>query len=110
MTEVNPPYVPMPLSSVTAFTSANQQIMKTRIKNALKKAFKSTYLYDDGEDGDEVAEKFASTAAGPITDAVVGFVDGCIKSQLITITVPPTVLSPMGPCSGAIAPTFVQIQ
>lgn len=110
MTEVNPPYVPMPLSSVAAFTSANQQIMKTRIKNALKKAFKSTYLYDDGEDGDEVAEKFANTAADPITDAVVGFVDGCIKAQSITITVPPTVASPMGPCSGAIAPAFVQIQ
>lgn len=110
MTETNPSYVSMPFASVAAFTSTNQQIMKTRIKNALKKAFKSTYLYDDGEDGDEVAEKFANTAAGPITDAVVGFVDGCIKAQSITINVPPTVTSPAGPCTGAIAPTFVQIQ
>ena len=50
MTETNPSYVSMPFASVAAFTSTNQQIMKTRIKNALKKAFKSTYLYDDGED------------------------------------------------------------
>lgn len=110
MTEINPPYVSMPLSSTSAYKSTNKQIMKMRIKNALKKAFKSTYLYDDGEDGDEVAEKFAETAAEPLTNTIVDFVEGCIKSQQISIKVPPTVVSPVGPCTGDIAPAFVQIQ
>lgn len=110
MTEVNPPYVQMPLTSVSAFNSANKKIMKMRIKNTLKKAFKSTFLYADGDDGDEVAEKFAETASEPLTNTIVDFVEGCIKAQSITITVPPTVTSPMGPCTGVIAPTFIQIQ
>lgn len=110
MIEVNPPYTPMPFASTSAYKNANKQIMKMRIKNTLKKAFKSTFLYADGEDGDEVAEKFAETASEPLTNTIVDFVEGCIKAQSITITVPPTVTSPVGPCTGAIAPTFIQIQ
>lgn len=110
MTETNPSYVSMPLTSVSAYKSANKQVMKMRIKNTLKKAFKSTFLYADGEDGDEIAEKFAETASEPLTDTIIDFVEGCIKAQSLTITIPPTVTSSVGPCTGSIAPSFIQIQ
>ena len=106
---INAPFVSTPSLGLSAFASANNDILKSRIKNALKDAFKSTYLYGAGEDGDEFAEKFADSASGPIASAISGYVKGCIQSQIIMVN--PTAagwMSPIGPVTGAPASTTLK--
>ena len=81
--------------------STQKQLFKNDVKQALKDGFKATFLLGDGDYGNDIAEKFAEKASGPLVDAIETF----IKSAKITGThalLPTEVVSPMGPCSGAI--------
>ena len=104
------PYVPMPSLGLSTYAGPNKQILKQRIENTLKdaatKALKSTFLYDSGEDGNEIADKFGqamSEAAGNIANAIDGYVRGCIKAQSIQIVPKGTLMSPMGPVTGMLS-------
>ena len=74
------------------------------IEKALKEAFKSTFIYSGGEEGDELASIFAKKGSGPIADAVYDFVTSAsIKGQnamLASVIAPPGMVG--GPCTGAL--------
>lgn len=84
-----------------------------RVAKVFEEALLSTFPDIDGDNGaNDIASDFgklcakglASALAQPITDAV----DAYVKEIGIIIT-PTTLISPMGPVSGVIQPTDVQI-
>lgn len=109
---MNIPYVPISGMGLQMFSMPNKLILKQRIEKTLKdaatQAFKSTYLYDNADDGNEIAEKFGeamSKAADNIATAIDGYVRGCIKAQSIMIVPKGTLISPMGPVTGMLSTT-----
>lgn len=58
----------------------------------------------------DCAEKFAKTFVkslkdGGFMDSIADEIDGHVKSMMLTISIPtllPTIISPMGPCTGAL--------
>ena len=74
------------------------------VKKALKDGFKATFALGAGDMGDEIAEKFAEKASGPMADAIKSFVaQGKIVGQnamLASVIAPPMT---GGPCSGVLA-------
>lgn len=81
--------------------------LKAALNDAFKEAYKATFLYGGGEEGDFIASKFAKkgaeAAAGPIADAILNFVS---QAQIVganpvvqTIIATPTV---GGPCNGVL--------
>ena len=80
------------------------------IMNALEKAYKSTFIYGAGEEGNEIAQKFAQEAAGPMADAILNFIS---QAQIVgqnplvsTIVAPPMT---GGPCVGMLAFTGTEL-
>lgn len=84
-----------------------QQDIQKALNDAFKEAYKATFIYGGGDEGDFIATKFADkgaqTAAGPIADAILNFVS---QAQVIgtnpvvqTIIATPTV---GGPCNGVL--------
>lgn len=84
-----------------------QQDIQKALNDAFKEAYKATFIYGCGDEGDSIATKFADkgaqTAAGPIADAILNFVS---QAQIVgtnpvvqTIIATPTV---GGPCNGVL--------
>lgn len=84
-----------------------QQDIQKALNDAFKEAYKATFIYGGGEEGDSIATKFADkgaqTAAGPIADAILNFVSQAqvvgVNPVVQTIIATPTV---GGPCNGVL--------
>ncbi len=99
------PYVQTlpPVTNLDLFSSSNKKSLELNIKNILKEAYKSTFLYgESGEDGEQMAENFASTASGPLAETIDEYVQKYIKSQMLQITPKTLVAGPM-PVTGSIS-------
>ena len=73
------------------------------IMTALENAYKSTFIYGAGEEGNLMAKKFAQEAAGPMADAILSFISQAqivgVNPVVQTIIATPTV---GGPCNGVL--------
>lgn len=84
-----------------------QQDIQKALNDAFKEAYKATFIYGGGDEGDSIAKKFADkgaqTAAGPIADAILNFVSQAqivgVNPVVQTIIATPTV---GGPCNGVL--------
>lgn len=80
------------------------------LQNALKDGYKATFILGAGDNGEEMATKFAQKAAGPMADAILNFVSQAQivgnHSMLAGIIAPPMV---GGPCSGALPFTGTEL-
>jgi hypothetical protein len=84
-----------------------QQDIQKALNDAFKEAYKATFIYGGGDEGDTIAKKFADkgaqTAAGPIADAILSFVSQAqivgVNPVVQTIIATPTV---GGPCNGVL--------
>lgn len=77
-------------------------------KDALEAAFKSTFIYSGGAEGDEIAKKFAQEgaqkASKPIAEAIYNFVSNAKitgQNALVSTIVAPPMTG--GPCTGVLA-------
>ncbi len=101
----NIPYIqPLaPTASLNLFSTSNKKSLEFNIKNILKEAYKSTFIYgESGEDGEQMAENFALTAAGPLADTIDEYIQKYIKSQMIQI-IPKTLIAGPVPVTGSIS-------
>lgn len=87
-------------TGLTSFSSTNKSILKQNLESILTDSFKATFLFDMGEDGQDIANAFGKTAAGPLSDVIDDYVQNYIKSQLILLIPKGTLLSPVGPVTG----------
>lgn len=84
-----------------------QQDIQKALNDAFKEAYKATFIYGTGDEGDSIAKKFADkgaqTASGPIADAILNFVSQAqivgVNPVVQTIIATPTV---GGPCNGVL--------
>lgn len=88
---------PLGLSS---YSGANKTLLKQDIEKALKDAFSATFFYDKGDDGDDIANAFAKTASGPLSDIIDAYVQNYIKSQMIQIVPKGTLMTVAGLVTG----------
>ena len=88
--------------------------LKAALNDAFKEAYKATFIYGGGDEGDSIAAKFAKkgaeTAAGPIADAILNFVSQAQitgqNAMVSTIIAPPIT---GGPCTGVLAFTGTEL-
>lgn len=88
--------------------------LETALNDAFKEAYKATFIYGGGDEGDSIASKFAKkgaeTAAGPIADAILNFVSQAQitgqNAMVSTIIAPPMT---GGPCTGVLAFTGTEL-
>lgn len=81
--------------------------IQNALNDAFKEAYKATFIYGGGEEGDYIATKFAmkgsEKAAGPIADAILSFIQQAqivgVNPVVQTIIATPTV---GGPCNGVL--------
>jgi hypothetical protein len=72
--------------------------LQTDIQQALFDAFKATFIYGAGNEGDNLAQRFSQKGAPKIADAVFDFIS---QAQIVgTINGIVNAASPMGPVSG----------
>lgn len=80
------------------------------LQNALKDAFKATFILGPGDEGENIANRFAQKGAGPMADAILNFVSQAQvvgnHSMLAGIIAPPMT---GGPCSGALPFTGTEL-
>lgn len=79
-------------------------ICKMKIERALKSAFEATMIDAGGESSsnpyiNKMANEFAKTAAGDITDAIVELIK---TARIGGVHTPTSLASPVGPVTGAI--------
>ena len=85
-----------------------QQDIQKALNDAFKEAYKATFIYGGGDEGDSIATKFADkgaqTAAGPIADAILAFIQ---QAQIVGANpvVQTIIATPMvgGPCNGVLS-------
>ena len=85
-----------------------QQDIQKALNDAFKEAYKATFIYGGGDEGDTIAKKFADkgaqTAAGPIADAILAFIQ---QAQIVGANpvVQTIIATPMvgGPCNGVLS-------
>ena len=94
-------YTSTPLG-LSSFSEANKTLLRQDLEKALKDAFLATFFYGKGDDGDDIAESFAKTAAGPLSDIIDTYVQNCIRSQMIQI-VPKTLVAGPVPVTGSMS-------
>jgi hypothetical protein len=88
--------------------------LEAALNDAFKEAYKATFIYGGGDEGDSIASKFAKkgaeTAAGPIADAILNFVSQAQitgqNAMVSTIIAPPMT---GGPCTGVLAFTGTEL-
>ena len=103
------PNTPTKGLGLSAFSAANKTIFEQNVKEALKKGFEATFMFDVGDDGKEMAQMFADVCGPALTNAIDSYIQAAIKSQMIMIT-PVTLMSPVGPCTGVMtSATDIQI-
>lgn len=85
---------------LTSFSAANKQILKRNLENILTRSFKATFLFGEGEDGQDIADAFGKTAAGPLSDVIDDYIQNYIKSQIIQLTPKSTLTTVAGPVTG----------
>lgn len=91
-----------------------QMDIQKALEDAFKDAYKATFIYGGGDEGDEIASKFAKkgaqTAAGPMADAILNFVS---QAQVVgqNAMVSSIIAPPMtgGPCTGVLAFTGTEL-
>lgn len=88
-------YTSTPLG-LSSFSGANKTLLEQDLKKVLKDAFLATFFYGKGDDGDDIAESFAKTASGPLSDIIDAYVQNAIKSQMIQLVPKGTLVTPMG--------------
>lgn len=79
--------------------------IQNALNDAFKEAYKATFIYGAGEEGEMIATKFANkgaqVASGPIADAILSFIQ---QAQIVGVN--PVVQSIIaiptvgGPCNG----------
>ena len=85
-----------------------QMDIQNALNDAFKEAYKATFIYGGGDEGETIATKFADkgaqTAAGPIADAILSFIQQAqivgVNPLVQTIVATPTV---GGPCNGSLS-------
>lgn len=88
--------------------------IQNALNNAFKEAYKATFIYGYGDEGEIIATKFAAEgsqkAAGPIADAILAFIQ---QAQIVGVnpTVQTIIATPMtgGPCNGVLAFTGTEL-
>ena len=80
------------------------------IQKALENAYKKTFIFGSGDEGDNIASKFAQEASGPMADAILNFVSQAKvvgqNAMVSSIIAPPMV---GGPCTGVLAFTGTEL-
>ena len=72
--------------------------LQADIQKTLYEAYKATFIYGAGQEGDQIAMKFAQKAAPGMADALLQFIS---QAQVVgTITGVVTGACPVGPVSG----------
>jgi hypothetical protein len=104
---VTTPNTSMKGTGLDAYGGSNTQILKQNLESILKEGYLSTFMFGDGEYGEDMANNFAKTIADPLSKAIESYVANMIKSQNILIT-PAALVSPVGPVSGTMS-TMVDI-
>lgn len=92
-------YTSTPLG-LSSFSESNKILLKQDLEKALKDAFLATFFYGKGDDGDDIAESFAKTAAEPLSDIIDAYVQNYIKSQIIQLIPKGTLTTAAGPVAG----------
>lgn len=78
--------------------------LEMELKSALEEGFKCTFLLDSGDEGDEMANAFATKAAKGMATAI----DAYIKSATIT-ALPNTVMGVCPPTGGPLTAGVISI-
>lgn len=89
------PTVPVP-TGLISFSVANKEILRQNLENILTESFKATFLFGVSEDGEEIAEAFGKTAAGPLSTVIDNYVQNYIRSQAIQLIPKGTLVTPLG--------------
>lgn len=91
-----------------------QQDIQKALEDAFKDAYKATFIYGGGDEGDEIASKFAKkgaqTAAGPMADAILNFVSQAQitgQNAMVSSIIAPPMTG--GPCTGVLAFTGTEL-
>jgi hypothetical protein len=91
-----------------------QQDIQKALNDAFKEAYKATFIYGGGDEGDTIATKFADkgaqTAAGPIADAILNFVSQAQitgQNAMVSSIIAPPMTG--GPCTGVLAFTGTEL-
>lgn len=71
--------------------------------DALYKGFKQTFTYGPGEEGDEIATKFAQKVSTVLSPKLAQAINNFVIQADITGS-PLGLISPVGPVTGAVAP------
>lgn len=85
---------------LASYSSANKTLLKQDLEKALTDAFKATFLFDAGEDGEDIAKSFGKSAAGPLSDIIDEYVQNYIKSQIVQLIPKGTLTTAAGPVMG----------
>lgn len=91
--------IPIP-TGLTSFSVANKSTLKQNLENILIESFKATFLFGASEDGQDIAEAFGRTAAGPLSEAIDDYVQNYIRSQVIQLIPKGTLTTITGPVTG----------
>lgn len=90
-------------------------IKSDKVAKSFETALLSTFPPESEQDADckKMAKTFGELAAGYLAGALATplskAIDKFVKDAGIQITIPPSVVSPHGPCSGSIPPSNVKI-
>lgn len=87
-------------AGLSSFSTASKNILKQNLENILIESFKATFLFGEGEDGQDIADAFGKTAAGPLADVIDDYIQNYIKSQVIQLIPKGTLMTPVGPVTG----------
>lgn len=91
-----------------------QMDIQNALNDAFKEAYKATFIYGGGDEGDSIATKFAmkgsQKAAGPIADAILNFVSQAQitgQNAMVSSIIAPPMTG--GPCTGVLAFTGTEL-
>lgn len=88
--------------------------IQNALNDAFKEAYKATFIYGAGDEGEIIATKFAAEgsqkAAGPIADAILNFVSQAQitgQNAMVSSIVAPPMTG--GPCTGVLSFTGTEL-
>lgn len=88
--------------------------IQNALNDAFKEAYKATFIYGAGDEGEMLATKFAmkgsQKAAGPIADAILNFVSQAQitgQNAMVSSIIAPPMTG--GPCTGVLSFTGTEL-
>lgn len=85
-----------------------QTELQMAIMDAMKQGFRATFTYGPGEEGDEIATKFAQKVSTILSPKLAQAINNFVMQADITGS-PLGLISPVGPVTGAVAPKSLMI-